>query len=241
MQNLNLNKKEETHMKATNKTMKRARLIVMALLALGALSVGAHPQPTSAIADPVIPVTACGTILDVEGGQYILTGDLNCVGTGGVGIRANDIHFNLNGFTISGSGVGSGIVVANFVGAGLGGVHINGGTVTGFITGIAMRNAGFCHVNGMTVTGNVTGICLCSNASLNIINGNTVNGNGDGIVVVDFNSVENFIKGNTALGNTNFDLSDPCLCGGCNQWTGNTFETDNETGADFGPGAGCIQ
>jgi hypothetical protein len=81
-----------------------------------------------------------------------------------------------------------------------------------------MLNAGFCHVNGMTVTGNESGICLCSN------------------------TFGNFFNGNTALDN-GVDLYDNELgASGCvNRWIGNTFETDNETGADFGPGAGCIQ
>jgi hypothetical protein len=206
--------------------MKRARLIVMALLALGALSVGAHPQPASAVQGPPILVTSCPAILDVVGGHYILTGDLNCVNTSGVInfagviIVAQDVHFNLNGFTISGDGTGVGIRVPYFSS----GAHINGGTVTGFSTGIVVRGSLFgveqsCHVNGMTVTGNESlGIVLSFNTFGNIINGNTVLDNG-------------------------VDLYDVNLgASGCvNRWIGNTFETDNETGADFGPGAGCIR
>ncbi|MBI3950530.1 MAG: hypothetical protein HY314_08760 [Acidobacteria bacterium] len=109
---LNQDKKEEPKMKRTSKTIKRARLILMAVLILGALSVGVHPQPASAISGgPWIPVTDCGANLEVPGGQYILTGDLNCSGTYGVWIRADDIHFDLNGFTISGDGTDTGINV----------------------------------------------------------------------------------------------------------------------------------
>jgi parallel beta-helix repeat protein len=48
----------------------------------------------------VIPVTQCGQTLDARGGNYALTGNLNC-GCETITISANKIHFNTAGFTVT--------------------------------------------------------------------------------------------------------------------------------------------
>jgi len=46
------------------------------------------------------------------------------------------------------------------------------------------------------------------------------------------------VEGNTATGNSEFDLRDDNLPACVNTWLGNRFVTDNERD---GPGAGCIR
>jgi hypothetical protein len=239
-------------MKTTNKTIKRARLIIIAVLALGVLSIGVHSQPVTATPNAPIPVTSCGQILvnpiqyppGENPVQYILTGNLNCSGNAVI-IGGSKIHFNLNGYTISGDGTGVGITVFGGGGSGSPGVdnHIHGGTVTGFGTGIGLFSGSqLIDVNDMTVTGNGNGLVIDS--AFCHIRGSIFNDNSDcGIrtegMTLFGDTVGNRFTGNTALGNGILDLFDSLLCQ--NAWRGNTFETDNETGADFGPGAGCIQ
>jgi hypothetical protein len=49
------------------------------------------------------PVTACGQTLDVAGGKYILTVDLDCSGTfaNGINMTASSVFFHLAGHAIS--------------------------------------------------------------------------------------------------------------------------------------------
>ena len=57
---------------------------------------------TVAPARALTPVTACGQTLDVPGGKYILTVDLDCSGTfaNGINITASSVFFHLAGHTI---------------------------------------------------------------------------------------------------------------------------------------------
>jgi hypothetical protein len=67
-----------------------AFLIPYALLTAGLGRVAAAP----------IPVNQCGQTLDARGGNYALTGNLNC-GCETITISANKIHFNTAGFTVT--------------------------------------------------------------------------------------------------------------------------------------------
>jgi parallel beta-helix repeat protein len=78
------------------------------------------------------------------------------------------------------------------------------------------------------------------------IKGNQATGNGGGGITVEVGGEGSQLKGNEATGNGRFDLEDfnlsertPPAC--VNTWRGNRFAADNETGAAFGPGEGCIQ
>jgi parallel beta-helix repeat protein len=102
----------------------------------------------------LIPVAACGQTLDVPGGKYILTVDLDCSGTlaNGINITASSVFFHLAGHTISSTdcdpskGIG-GIVVSG----GISGVRIDGGTVRGFDDGVVLYSSS-SRMSGMTVT-----------------------------------------------------------------------------------------
>jgi parallel beta-helix repeat protein len=265
MQDLKLNEKEETKMKTTNKTIKRARLILMAVLVLGVLSIGVNPKTASTTANgPPIPVSSCGTVIN-QPGNYILTNNLNCVGTAvqieGVASPGDSFDFNLNGFTISGDGTGTGIYVRVGANDASGdysrvGTFIYGGTVIGFGVGIGIEQSNGVHLNNMSVTGNRAGVRIFGGSLLNHISDNTITSNGLGIELregfanhissntitnntIGINlrdSASNTISGNTALGNRFRDLSDGNPCD--NSWRDNTFVTDSE---GDGPGVGCIQ
>jgi parallel beta-helix repeat protein len=211
MQDLKLNEKEETKMKTTNKTIKRARLILMAVLVLGVLSIGVNPKTASTTANgPPIPVSSCGTVIN-QPGNYILTNNLNCVGTAvqieGVASPGDSFDFNLNGFTISGDVTGTGIFV--HVGGGQGtqddygrtNAFINGGTVMGFGTGIFINESHGVHLNNMSVTGNRISVRIW-NSIFNHISDNTITNNGVGIESLR-DSSSNHISGNTITNNGN--------------------------------------
>jgi parallel beta-helix repeat protein len=84
----------------------------------------------------------------------------------------------------------------------------------------------------------MAGIVVVSSG--NTLRGNEVNRNRVGISVSN-RAVSNLIQSNTALDNRIRDLQDFNLPGCVNTWRSNSFVIDNESGAAFGPGAGCIR
>lgn len=126
-------------------------------------------------------------------GQYVLTSDLACGAAPGLQVAANDVHINFKGHTLSGPGTGSGIITASGGACvGVTGLHINGGTVTGFGSGIDLCAPGpgsvtmDAHVNGMTVTGNSFAGVQLFNSDGNHINGSNISGNvGVGVTLVN--------------------------------------------------------
>ena len=74
-----------------------------------------------------------------------------------------------------------------------------------------------------------------------MVQGNTTTGNGAGGIEVVAGAIGNRLEGNQATGNTPFDLIDENIPACVNTWLSNSFVTDNESGAAFGPGAGCIR
>ena len=82
-------------------------------------------------------VVACGTSSSVDGEQLILTSNLDCVGTAVI-ITHNNVHLDMQGWTLTGDGTGIGIDVGTC--GPTSGVHINGGTVTDFAHGILLCN-----------------------------------------------------------------------------------------------------
>jgi parallel beta-helix repeat protein len=138
---------------------------------------------TPALADPVVQITQCGTVIS-QPGHYILANDLSCGGapvsavlpntgplpttpvifpldppsgpTDGIDIVADHVDLLLNGHTIDGGGSGNvGISVGAGVASGNSHVHIGGpGTVTGFAGGIVFEQVSFSSVSDVTATNN---------------------------------------------------------------------------------------
>jgi parallel beta-helix repeat protein len=75
----------------------------------------------------------------------------------------------------------------------------------------------------------------------NLVQQNTVNNNPDrGILAAGPGAVGNIFRANTARGNR-VDLQDDNLFSCVNTWKKNDFAIDSESGANRGPGVGCIQ
>ena len=154
-------------------------------------------------------------------GQYVLNSDLTCGAAPGLAVAANDVHINFNGHTLSGPGTGTGIITANGGACvGVTGLHLNGGTVTGFETGIKLcapaSTTMDAHVNGMTVIGNSSVGIHLFNSDGNQVNGSTISGNGGtqlGVGVFLENSHNNRFNTNRLHDNETVPGAQ-ALCGG---------------------------
>ena len=117
-------------------------------------------------------------------------------------------------------------------------VNNNGSVTLGGNHGIFLENSSSNVINGNEVSANrnARGIRLISSND-NEIRNNTIIGNSEeGIRIDDDGSNRNVMRANRAIFNgIDFGDSNP-MC--INEWTNNTFYTDNE---GDGPGAGCIQ
>jgi parallel beta-helix repeat protein len=165
-------------------------LAVLIELAVALVSVG------PAMADPPTPITVCGAGVTIsQSGHYALKAD--CTGIVGVAITvtANDVHLNLDGHMISGQGPGSGIGIV-VIGASR--VHISGGTVQSFQSGIELDDASASVVSGVTLTGNFAGV-FAHSGSGNSIQSNTQTGGFYGTYLAAESG--DSIQGNTVSGN----------------------------------------
>ena len=186
----------------------------------------------------------CGaTILD----DLKLDHDLACTGDGLI-VGADGIRIDLNGHTLSGSGVGAGIVVT-----GRTNISISGGTVTNFAVAVRVNTSTDVVIKhnefvanpegidlqagsvGNTVKDNAfrdsatRGIMLRSNSSENDIKNNTFTGNRVGILV--FGGVNNTLKHNSVSGSTLAGIRLNVIATG-NVLKGNTV-TSNFAGIEF--------
>lgn len=174
-------------MRETNRSVAGAKIAVLSLAAAAAMLL------QGATLEAATPV-ACGDVLDVPG-QYALTGNLACGGTGvAIWITASGVHLNMAGFTLQGTNQGRGILVSAAdavlpcvtASQGPTDVHINNGTVTGYDAGITLCNGDGNHINGMSLTGNdVSGVVATGDSDDNIINGNNVSGNQYGLLLLN--------------------------------------------------------
>jgi parallel beta-helix repeat protein len=153
---------------------------------------------------PVNPANGCAQTLNTPG-EYVLTGDLNCSGTKGIGlnIAASTVVFHLAGHTISSTDCDltkniSGI----FVQSGISGVQIDGGKVSGFNDGIGLSSSS-SRVTGMTVTG-ACAFGMAVTGQNNQVDMSVVTASGiDGIGLGSASNnliVSNDISGNVRLG-----------------------------------------
>jgi parallel beta-helix repeat protein len=107
--------------------------------------------------------------------------------------------------------------------------------------GILLQDCVGCQVVNSQAndTGNI-GIHLIDSTNTWVF-GNTTTGNQLAGIGLFGGSTGNRVANNVATGNGAFDLVDQNVPTCVNTWRRNRFVTDNESGAAFGPGAGCIQ
>src|SRR5579863_2588509 len=102
--------------------MKIPRMQAIGLAPMALMLLMATMNATAATATAV---TACGTTLSTPG-QYYLANSLSCTTSDGVSIAASGVHFNLNGYTISGPGSGCFFI----------GIFVQGSSTTALLTDI---------------------------------------------------------------------------------------------------------
>jgi parallel beta-helix repeat protein len=163
---------------------------------------------TPALADPIIQITQCGTVI-TQPGHYILANDLSCGGPSpgapvqgatplnpfdGIEIVADHVTLLLDGHTITGDGGdGAGITVGVGVPSGNSHVSIVGpGTITAFQVGVLFEQVSHSSVADMKSVGNEFGFAVnggfsagCGQACPSTMN--TFQGNS-----ADFNSQHGF-------------------------------------------------
>lgn len=119
----------------------------------------------------------------------------NCSANPALTIGDDDITLDLNGHTVDGTGVATGILAS-------GKDHINivNGTVTGFATGIQVANGHANLVKKITLTDNVSFGIMSSTADEAVIKGNHISGSATGIS--EDGSDDDIVKGNSITGGT---------------------------------------
>jgi parallel beta-helix repeat protein len=156
------------------------------LLVLGLLVTLA--VPATALASHV----QCG---DVITANTKLDSDIGpCPGDGLI-IGADNVVLNLNGHTITGTGIGAGIRAAQVTG-----VVIKNGTVSGFNTGVQLDEADGNTVRVITATANLRQGINVSGSDNNSVVLNTLTGNGGDGIRLGLSS-GNSIRRNTVTGN----------------------------------------
>jgi parallel beta-helix repeat protein len=226
-------------MRTRDTTARRVALAGMTALGGALLLGGAGPASATTL------ITRCGYKITAPG-TYVLAKNLTCIGDAdGIDIYASDVRLVLGGRTITSTGLSSGLngVSAHGATAPLTGLSITGGTVTGFSIGVDLTNVAGGVVDGVKVPGDggrgSDGIVIQNSTNVRVV-GNTVTGvNSYGISML--NATSNYVAGNKVSGSWIYDLSDDNLPACVNVWGDNRFATDNEAGADAGPGAACIR
>jgi parallel beta-helix repeat protein len=175
-----------------------ALALVAATLAPGASAVDCPINPVS-VAPAGVTDIVCPTNI-TSPGRYRLAEDCAVIaGCSGISITppASDVHLNLGGHTISGPGTpgGVGIAVNRTKDENISNVHVNGGTVKGFETGIQVSGDNN-HLNGLTVTENVAQGLELTTGDNNHVDGNNISGNIAQAVFVHNHSNNNVIEEN---------------------------------------------
>jgi hypothetical protein len=230
------------------------RAVLAGALALGGALVLGGAKPAAA----AVPITSCNALITTAG-NFVLVNDLACAQIA-ISIQADNVRLDLGEHTITGIRIGihdpeRGVQVFST------GVHVVGGTITGFKNGIVAGGADI-HISGVTVSNSrAVGLLLsgCSDCefvdsqvsgnSTNAfqvtgpwrISKNTITGNlGDGILVAvgGVQLTKNVVTDNGTVAIGTVDLRDntsgsPPDC--ANIWHDNTFATT------AGDGAACIQ
>jgi para-nitrobenzyl esterase len=124
-----------------------------------------------------------------------LNHDVACAGDGLIA-GADGIRLNLNGHTITGSGIGSGISVIGHTG-----VSIFGGTIGNFLAGVRTQNTSGIVVSRNMFQQNADGIDLQSGSSGNTIKNNRFQANGSRGIMIRGQSTHHLIKDNIFTSN----------------------------------------
>lgn len=199
-----------------------------------------------ATAAPEISVDACGEVLDVPGGTYVLRNDLVCTTEAlAVTIAASGVRLNLAGHTILCADLGGVPTIGVYVAAGspLTGLRITGGTVSGCSRGVFLETVYESEVRGMMLEDNLgvgslgVGLLLL-NSDDNRISDNSMSRNGAGCILVS--SSGNRFSGNVMDDNVGPGCAIPGVPAGQvgsddNVFLGNQANGNGNAGLAVGP------
>jgi len=167
-------------------------LISMSTSALNVQQVKASPDTIYIRADgSVYPSTA--PISSIDNITYTLTDNIYDP----IVVERNNIVVNGAGYTVQGTGSGTGIRLS-----GISNVTIKNMEITTFYYGIRLGSSSYNSIVGNNITNNNEGINLVSSSNYNIISGNNITNNWYGIWL-DYSS-SNSISGNSVT-NNNYD------------------------------------
>jgi parallel beta-helix repeat protein len=136
-------------------------------------------------------VLTCGTVVTTD---VTLTSDLGpCTGDALIA-GADDITIDLGGYTISGTGSGAGVRVAQHSG-----VTVTKGTIQGFHTGVQLDEATESVVSKLVLRGNIKGVDVAGSDG-NLVEKNTILDSGGDAIRLGL-SADNVISKNALSGN----------------------------------------
>lgn len=159
------------------------RGLLVAALTMPLLAVPAAPATAA--------VVACGTVVTTD---ITLTGDLGpCPGDALIA-GADNITIDLGGYTISGTGTGAGVRVAQHSG-----VTVTKGTIRGFHTGVVLDESTESVVSKLVLRDNIRGVNLAGSDG-NLVEKNTILGSGLDAIRLGL-SANNVISKNELSGN----------------------------------------
>jgi hypothetical protein len=174
------------------------KVLVRTGLGLAALLLANRP------AHALTSVTTCGQTLSMAG-AYVLDRDLDCSGTfaNGVNIAASNVIFHLAGHTLASKDCDLTKAISGIVApAGLSGVQIEGGTVSGFNDGIVLYSTS-SQVRAVTAT-SACAFGIAISGSNNRVEASVVTASGiDGIGIgaaTGIHVVGNYIADNNRVG-----------------------------------------
>jgi parallel beta-helix repeat protein len=149
----------------------------------------------SMVAVPSAPATAavvpCGTVVT---SSITLTSDLGpCTGDALIA-GADNITINLGGYTISGTGTGAGVRVAQHIG-----VTVTNGTIQGFHTGVVLDESTYSTVLKLVLRDNIRGVNVAGSND-NLVEKNAILNSGLDAIRLGL-SANNVISKNTLSGN----------------------------------------
>ncbi len=154
-------------------------------------------------------IAACGTF---GAGSYTVINNISSAGINCLIFNAGPVTLDLNGFTVSGSGNGNGVLAT-----GIANVSVRNGTIKGFARGVFANGAGAIIDGVRAITGAVNGFTVGDNGTVEnslitghsvggivagkiaAIVGNTISGTAGNLIVVSDGSL---VKGNRVTQNS---------------------------------------
>ncbi len=171
---------------------------------------------------------------------------------GGIAVVADGVTVDCNGFSITGNGEGSGILITERTGVRVlncrvlnfeAGIHMVGGsgntidstTVTGSSVGIVLASTNDNTISNSAFNANGSGIVVTSGSSGNTIIGNEASGNGsDGFISFADAGPDNVFQSNTAERNRGFGFVDSSAHSTEGRYEANSCDSNNRVSSPAG-------